>query len=116
MSRPPVLSDLDLAKIRRYIAVRVPDHMAGQIRLELTVRGKSVTIVERRPPWRADVGPEWSSLAVAEFRFDPTGARWTLHWRDHNARWHRYDWIEPSPTIEPLLAELERDPTAIFWG
>lgn len=29
--------------------------------------------------------------------------------------WHLYDLIEPGSVAE-LLAEIERDPTAIFWG
>jgi len=41
---------------------------------------------------------------------------WMLYWRDRNLRWHRYDRIGPSPHIDPLLAEIEADPTSIFWG
>ncbi|MGH3645687.1 MAG: DUF3024 domain-containing protein [Micromonosporaceae bacterium] len=41
---------------------------------------------------------------------------WTLYWCDRNERWHRYDLIDPSPTIVPLLDELDRDPTCIFFG
>ncbi|MHB1064665.1 MAG: DUF3024 domain-containing protein, partial [Georgenia sp.] len=29
---------------------------------------------------------------------------------------HRYDRAEPSPRVAELLEEIERDPTAIFWG
>jgi len=39
-----------------------------------------------------------------------------LYWRDRNLRWHRYDRLAPSPHVEPLLAEIEADPTSIFWG
>src|SRR6266851_7819134 len=40
----------------------------------------------------------------------------TLHWRDRNLHFHRYDQIEPSPQIDDLLREIGRDPTAIFRG
>jgi hypothetical protein len=40
----------------------------------------------------------------------------TLYWRDRNLRFHRYDQLPPSPSIGDLLTEIERDPTAIFWG
>jgi hypothetical protein len=30
-------------------------------------------------------------------------------------RWHLYDGIEPG-TVTELLAEIDRDPTNIFWG
>jgi len=39
-----------------------------------------------------------------------------LDWRDRHLRFHLYDPIEPSDSVEKLLAEIERDPTCIFWG
>jgi hypothetical protein len=38
------------------------------------------------------------------------------YWRDRNLRFHRYDQLDPSPRVQDLLNELDRDPTAIFWG
>ena len=32
------------------------------------------------------------------------------------SRFHRYDQLEPSPHIDDLLKEIDRDPIAIFWG
>jgi hypothetical protein len=42
--------ELDLARIRRYVDTRVPSHAAAELRMEIEVRGTSVTIVERRAP------------------------------------------------------------------
>jgi hypothetical protein len=39
-----------------------------------------------------------------------------LYWRDRNLRFHRYDQLQPSPGINDLLTEIDRDPIAIFWG
>lgn len=41
---------------------------------------------------------------------------WSLFWRDRNGRFHAYDLVAPTASIEDLLMEVERDPTAIFWG
>ncbi|MGH3610881.1 MAG: DUF3024 domain-containing protein [Pseudonocardiaceae bacterium] len=41
---------------------------------------------------------------------------WSLYWRDGNLRFHAYDRVAPTASIEELLAEVDRDPTAIFWG
>jgi Protein of unknown function (DUF3024) len=76
----------------------------------------AVTIVERRAPWREDYGPEWTSRGVARLRYTAKSGVWTLYWSDRNARWHRYDLIEPTPDIRVLLDEVDRDPTCIFWG
>jgi hypothetical protein len=110
------LPELDLARIRRYVGERVPSRVAAQVRMEVVVRGTAVTIVECRPPWRADLGPDWSRFPIAQLRFDPTSVAWRLFWRDRNLRWHLYDRIAPVSQIDPLLAEIDADPTAIFWG
>jgi hypothetical protein len=31
-------------------------------------------------------------------------------------RFHEYDRVPASAGVEELLAEVDRDPTAIFWG
>jgi len=36
--------------------------------------------------------------------------------RDRNLRFHIYDLLSPSRRVEDLLAEIDRDPTCIFWG
>ena len=41
---------------------------------------------------------------------------WSLYWRDRNLRFHEYGLLPASASVGGLLAELERDPTAIFWG
>lgn len=96
---------------------RVPAFARHQVRLEYEIRGNAATIVERRAPWRR-ISPDepWTRLAVARLRFDTAQGNWTLYWRDRNERWHLYQLIEPSSTISELLREIERDPTAIFWG
>ena len=95
---------------------RIPERLREEIRLECSRRGRSVTIVERRPPWREDLGPEWTSVTVAQLRFDEDSGRWSLHWRDSSERWHLYDRVGPSPSVDPLLAEIDADPTGVFWG
>jgi len=31
-------------------------------------------------------------------------------------RFHTYDRVPPTPRVEELLVEVDRDPMAIFWG
>jgi len=72
--------------------------------------------VERRPPCREELGPEWSRSPIARLRYVQRAVLWPLHWRDRSARWRRYERVDPSARIEVLLEELDRDPTCIFWG
>lgn len=110
------LPELDVARVQRWCAQRVPGHARDQVRVECEVAPRHLTIVERRPPWRADLGPDWTSFPIARLRYTAANRTWTLYWRDRNLRFHRYDLLAPSARIDDLLAELNRDPTAIFWG
>lgn len=107
--------DLDLARIRRFAARRFPASLANELRLEVEIDGANVTIVERRPPWRPEFGPEWSRQPIAQLRFHAVHFVWALFWPRANGRWQRYE-LAPSPAIDGLLAELGDDPHGVFWG
>ena len=109
----PAPPELDLARIRRFCADRVPAHVREEIRIEAEVRGERVSIFECRPPWHPEI-TEWSRTPVAQLRYG-TKERWTLYGADRNGRWHRYDMVEPG-LAQSLLAEIDADPTGIFWG
>jgi Protein of unknown function (DUF3024) len=110
------LPDLDVARVQRWCAERVPDHARTQVRVDCEIAPRALTIVERRAPWQPDLAPEWTSLPIARLRYTAANQTWTLYWRDRNSRFHHYDLLAPSARIDDLLAELERDPTGIFWG
>ena len=110
------LPELDLARIRRYCQARVPARLSDQIRIEVDVSGRSVTIMECRAPWKPEFGPDWTRFAIAQLRHVQAHRVWALYWRDRNSSWHRYDRVGPAEHVEPLLAEIEADPTSIFWG
>jgi hypothetical protein len=97
-----LIPESDLAKIRRYCAARVPGRVAHLYRLEIEVRGRAVTILECRPPWSPDIGPEWTRLPVARLRFVASQAAWRLYWHDRNLRWHEDLGIAPSPGVDAL--------------
>lgn len=110
------LPQLDLARIQRYCDGKIPPRLHEQIRIDMEVRGRSVTILECRPPWTPAIGPRWTRMPVARLRYLVGRGVWLLDWRDRNERWHLYDDIEPSRYVQPLLVEIEEDPTSVFWG
>ena len=73
---------------------------------------------DRRVPAALAPGhrPEWTRFPIARLRYTQATRTWTLYWRDRHLRFHRYDQLQPSPHIDDLLPEIDRDPTAIFWG
>jgi Protein of unknown function (DUF3024) len=38
-----------------------------------------------------------------------------LYWRDRDRRFHLYNQLPPSPRVDDLLHEIDRDPTTNFW-
>ena len=110
------LPELDIARVRRWCQQRVPPHAQDQVRVECDIGSRHLTIVECRPPWREGIGPEWTRFPIARLRYTQATRMWTLYWRDRHLRFHRYDQLQPSPSIDDLLTEIDRDPTAIFWG
>lgn len=78
--------------------------------------GRDVTIAECREPYSPDIGPDWTRLPVARLRYLKSRQVWRLYWRDRNEVWHEYPDLPFAGDVDALLTEIERDPTAIFWG
>ena len=77
----------------------------------------SITVIECRPLWDPDaINADWIRFPVARLRFVAAKKQWSLYWRDRNLAFHRYERVPPTMAIEELLAEIEQDPTGIFWG
>ena len=115
MARDP--REAALAAVEVFCESRVPERYRDEVRLECCRRGNSITIIERRPPWNPGLnGPDWTSMKVAQLRYDASAAQWSLHCCDRNERWWSYDNTRPSKSVDPLLAEIDADPTGIFWG
>ncbi len=113
------LPETDVARVRRWVEARnawLPDRAIGKIRYEVDVDDRSLTILECRPPWRADLGPEWTRFPVARLRYTKSRREWQIYWRDRNLKFHAYDLVPPTANVESLLEHVEADPTGIFWG
>ncbi len=116
MALPQLVRRRAESKIGALCERRIPPHIRDQIKLEFTIRGDSITIVERRPPWRSDIGPEWTTMKIAQLRFQTGSGTWSLWWSDRNGRWLRVPDLDASPDIEQLLAVIDDDPSGAFWG
>ena len=110
------MPETDVVRVQRWCRGRVPEHVRDEVRVEVDVAERHVTIVECRPPWRADMGVDWTRFPIARLRYVKTTGVWSLYWRDRNLRFHAYDRVASTASVEELLAEVDRDPTAIFWG
>ena len=102
--------------MQRWCRARVPERVRDEVRVEADVAERHVTVVECRPPWRVDVDAEWTRSPIARFRYSKSTGLWSLFWRDRNQKFHAYARVPASARVAELLAEVDRDPTGIFWG
>jgi hypothetical protein len=102
-------------KITKFCDIRVPPHVRNKLRLTHNFRGNGVTIYEERAPWRQDL-KEWTSLPIAQIRYNEKTGKWSLFCADRNNKWHEYRGLEPTQDLDIILKEIDKDPTGIFWG
>lgn len=105
-----------MARVQRWCRCRVPERLWDEVRVEVDVAYRHLTVVECRAPWSSVQGPEWTRFPIAGLRWTAVSAVWSLFWRDRDLRFHAYDRVSATSTIQELLAEVDRDPTGIFWG
>ena len=97
-----------------YCEKRVPPEVRDKVRVLFRIKGESVTLLESRPSFVDRT--HWIDTVVAQFRRSPKTGNWVLYCADRNSKWHLYEYLRPKKTLRPLLAEVDRDPTGIFWG
>src|SRR5258708_37524258 len=73
---PMTLPELDVARVQRWCAARIPEHARHQVHVACELAPRHLTIVERRAPWREDFRPEWTSLPIARLRYTLTDKSW----------------------------------------
>ena len=114
-----MIPDLDLARVRKWIDQRnadIPLRARDQIRFEIDLTDRTITVLECRAPWRADSGSDWTRFPICRFRYTKSREEWSLYWRDRNLKFHEYDLVAPTPQIDELIEEVKHDRTGIFWG
>ena len=110
-----MVRESDVARIQEVCDARVSREVSAEVRVELERERQAVNIVERRPPWRDDLGPDWARLPVARLRYVASKGLWTLYYLRHTGRWERYPLLGPSRRLNDLLRELADDPICVFW-
>ena len=110
-----MVPEIDVERVRRWAAVRVPFAVQDKVRLEVETDSLSITIVERRVPWPAG-DTEWTRDPVARLRYTKSPNEWTLYCYRGTGKHERYPFAPATPHIEKLLDVIDRDETNIFWG
>ena len=114
MAIPDSLRSQLESKLARFCERKAPPEVRELMRLVYKIQGDAVVLHEERPA----IGSPgtWVETKVARMRFDPKGRRWSLYSADRGGRWHLYKNLGATPSIDALIAEIDRDRTGIFWG
>jgi len=115
MPLPALVKTLVEKKVGEYCKGKVPAHLLDEMNVSYKIRGRTVIIFENRAPWRPEF-KEWTSMPVAQIRYNDKTGKWTLYCADRNERWHEYMDIDSTKNIDKILVEIDKDPTGIFWG
>jgi hypothetical protein len=78
-----MVPQIDLVRVQRSVDARnerIPDSARDLIRNDIDVTDRSITIVECRPPWNPDLGPEWTRSRMSN--------EWSLYWIDRKSKFH----------------------------
>ncbi|MEY9930432.1 hypothetical protein ABH926_005077 [Catenulispora sp. GP43] len=103
------ISQPDQELVAAWCEQRVPAHVRDQVAVGFTMRGASITLIERRAPW--DGVGEWTARPFAQLR--RSGSVWRLYWPDRNTRWHLRDEFPATSDIQTLL-DIVADPRSAF--
>lgn len=93
----------------------MPPHVANQLRYRLDTYRNGLTIVECRAVDLEQPAGDWFDVFVARLRFTRSRG-WELYWPDRDSEFHLYEAVKPTQDVTRLLAEIDSDPTGIFFG
>ncbi len=101
-------------RLTSYCEARVPATVRDKLRLGFRVQRNEVVLFEERPA--ADAPHDWRETPVAKFKYVSARRTWQLYCQHRDLRWHAYRRRGSARDFDTLLAEVEADPTGIFWG
>jgi hypothetical protein len=99
---------------------RIPAAASDQVRHDLEIDDRALTLLECRPPWNPEGTPKagtgWTASPVVRFRYVKARHEWVTYVRGSDGKFHRFELIEPSSRIEELLAAVDDDPSGSIRG
>jgi hypothetical protein len=100
--------------VGKFCRKQSPVHLKDKLRLEYSVKGHEVVIVERRPG--GDDPKEWIESPVAKLKVIRTANNWRLYWMRADLKWHEYPGHSSSKRLDELVQEINDNPLACFFG
>jgi hypothetical protein len=101
-------------QLAAFCSRRVPAAVRAKLRVGFRIEGSAVVLFEERPAFRPP--HDWQEMVVAKFTYVATQREWRLYCQHRDLLWHKYPALPAASSFAKLLAEVDADPTGIFWG
>ncbi|HID44901.1 MAG TPA: DUF3024 domain-containing protein [Chromatiaceae bacterium] len=93
---------------------RPPPHLRSQLDLGYRIGGQSIELFEIRPRWdQPDVIME---LPFAKATWVKTGKVWRVYWQRADMKWHRYDPLPETDSLDTFFKAVAEDAYGCFFG
>ncbi len=102
------ISELDLARLRRFCVSRSDDSVQTQAEF----RGRTITIVRYYRPWPGARPDQWVRAPFAQCRYTAAHGSWLLYFTEAG-RWYLYC-MDATPHLDALIMEIDVDPMGYF--
>lgn len=114
MAIPAEVRETAEAALKEFTEKHSSGAVAHELRYTYALEENAALLIEQRPGF---MNPsEWSSRAIAKFRYSQARDKWSLYWTDSSERWHRVSNIEAAKDIRVLLDAVVADALGVFWG
>lgn len=102
-------------QLKDFVESRRPEeHIRPELDIGYRITGQSFEIFEIRPRWKQpDITQE---ISVAKATYVKSREIWKLFWMRADLKWHRYDPLPDTKSLQDVLNEIGEDPYCCFWG
>ena len=108
------LSDVE-KQIMEFVESRRPkEDIRPELDIGYRITGQNFEIFEIRPRWKQpDITQE---ISVAKATYIKSKKKWKLYWMRSDLKWHRYEPLSDTKSLQDVLKEIGEDPYCCFWG
>ena len=96
--------------------IRPPEDIRDELDFGFEAKGNLFEFFEIRPNWLDPKSGVKNHIPFAKIRYYKSQRIWKLYWFRANDKWELYEPFPESDTIEQLLAVIEQDEQACFFG
>jgi len=109
-----ILSDVERQIMEFVESLRPEESIRPELDIGYRITGQSFEIFEIRPRWKQpNITQE---ISVAKATYVKSKNIWKLYWKRADLKWHGYDFLANTNSLQDVLKEIGKDPFCCFWG